>query len=155
MAEREGFEPSIQFPVYWFSKPAPSAPRPPFRNLCRFHLAEEEGFEPSEGVNPQRFSRPPPSTARPLLPNPSSSNLPQPPETCAPARRESPHIRHAEPGIKRHIAGLAVCRRAAAPPAAARPEAHRACALRVARRNPGVPLHPTPPGGRSSSISPP
>src|SRR3990172_13173434 len=30
MAEREGFEPSIQFPLYWFSKPAPSAPRPPF-----------------------------------------------------------------------------------------------------------------------------
>src|SRR3990172_9597788 len=34
MAEREGFEPSIQVvPVYWFSKPAPSASRPPFQNL--------------------------------------------------------------------------------------------------------------------------
>src|SRR5205085_1506466 len=30
MAEREGFEPSIQlWAVYWFSKPAPSASRPP------------------------------------------------------------------------------------------------------------------------------
>ena len=31
MAEGKGFEPSIQFPVYWFSKPAPSATRPPLR----------------------------------------------------------------------------------------------------------------------------
>ena len=53
-------------PSYWFSKPAPSAARPPFLE-ARFHLAEEEGFEPSEGVNPLRFSRPPPSAARPLL----------------------------------------------------------------------------------------
>src|SRR3954464_4415535 len=30
VAEREGFEPSIQlWAVYWFSKPAPSASRPP------------------------------------------------------------------------------------------------------------------------------
>src|SRR5207245_9834851 len=30
LAEREGFEPSIQlWTVYWFSKPAPSASRPP------------------------------------------------------------------------------------------------------------------------------
>src|SRR3954468_20126157 len=30
LAEREGFEPSIQlWAVYWFSKPAPSASRPP------------------------------------------------------------------------------------------------------------------------------
>ena len=48
-------------PVYWFSKPAPSASRPPFLILSTPScLAEEEGFEPSEGVNPQRFSRPPP-----------------------------------------------------------------------------------------------
>src|SRR3990172_1365531 len=61
MAERVGFEPTIQVvPVYWFSKPAPSASRPPFQNLFRFLMAEEEGFEPSEGVNPLRFSRPPP-----------------------------------------------------------------------------------------------
>src|SRR5688572_12685032 len=54
-AERAGFEPAIQFPVYWFSKPAPSAPRPPLPtstgsvSLFGFqlwHLAEEEGFEP-------------------------------------------------------------------------------------------------------------
>jgi len=63
-------------PVYWFSKPAPSASRPPFRNRPSVRLAEEEGFEPSEGVNPQRFSRPPPSTARPLL-----RTLPRP-STC-------------------------------------------------------------------------
>src|SRR5207245_5318311 len=33
LAEREGFEPSIQlWDVYWFSKPAPSASRPPLPN---------------------------------------------------------------------------------------------------------------------------
>src|SRR5215468_6921876 len=31
LAEREGFEPSVQFPVHRFSKPAPSASRPPLR----------------------------------------------------------------------------------------------------------------------------
>src|SRR6266851_9826702 len=34
LAEREGFEPSIQlWTVYWFSKPAPSASRPPLLKL--------------------------------------------------------------------------------------------------------------------------
>ena len=32
MAEREGFEPSKQFPVYTLSKRAPSATRPPLLN---------------------------------------------------------------------------------------------------------------------------
>ena len=31
MAEREGFEPSKQFPVYTLSKRAPSATRPPLQ----------------------------------------------------------------------------------------------------------------------------
>src|SRR5947209_20628371 len=35
VAEREGFEPSIQlWAVYWFSKPAPSASRPPLPISC-------------------------------------------------------------------------------------------------------------------------
>ena len=33
VAEREGFEPSKQFPVYTLSKRAPSATRPPLQNL--------------------------------------------------------------------------------------------------------------------------
>src|SRR5688572_8479058 len=32
LAEREGFEPSIRFPVYTLSKRAPSATRPPLRS---------------------------------------------------------------------------------------------------------------------------
>src|SRR5437660_256115 len=36
VAEREGFEPSIQlWTVYWFSKPAPSASRPPLQTSTR------------------------------------------------------------------------------------------------------------------------
>src|SRR4051794_32148523 len=36
VAEREGFEPSIQlWTVYWFSKPAPSASRPPLQIVSR------------------------------------------------------------------------------------------------------------------------
>ena len=34
MAEREGFEPSLQFPVNTLSKRAPSATRPPLRGSC-------------------------------------------------------------------------------------------------------------------------
>src|SRR6476659_6358777 len=56
-AEREGFEPSIQFPVCRLSKAVPSASRPPlpnedFPSSSRITLfdcqpsAEEEGFEP-------------------------------------------------------------------------------------------------------------
>ena len=32
MAEREGFEPSIKFPLYALSRGAPSATRPPLQN---------------------------------------------------------------------------------------------------------------------------
>ena len=69
LAEREGFEPSIQVTPY--TGLANQRLRP-LGHLSRTssspsYVAEEEGFEPSEGVNPLRFSRPPPSTARPLL----------------------------------------------------------------------------------------
>src|SRR3954452_16783046 len=40
LAEREGFEPSIQlWAVYWFSKPAPSASRPPLPTSHRSYAA--------------------------------------------------------------------------------------------------------------------
>ena len=97
LAERVGFEPTIRFPVYWFSKPAPSAPRPPFPEPVSFPwsfvLAEEEGFEPSEGVSPQRFSRPPPSTARPLLRTLGSAFASTGPGAGAP-RAGPAHIRY-------------------------------------------------------------
>src|SRR5580700_11912238 len=35
MAEREGFEPSIEFPLYTLSKRAPSTTRPSLRGLVR------------------------------------------------------------------------------------------------------------------------
>src|SRR5215471_11981252 len=50
MAEREGFEPSIRFPVYTLSKRAPSATRPSLLNHLRsvtwvrsYHSAKIEG----------------------------------------------------------------------------------------------------------------
>ena len=33
LAEREGFEPSIRFPIYTLSKRAPSTTRPPLQDL--------------------------------------------------------------------------------------------------------------------------
>ena len=36
MAEREGFEPSVEFPLRRFSKPVPSATRPPLQQVLRF-----------------------------------------------------------------------------------------------------------------------
>jgi hypothetical protein len=63
LAEREGFEPSIQVTPY--TGLANQRLRP-LGHLSRILLmmfvllAEEEGFEPSEGLPPQRFSRPPP-----------------------------------------------------------------------------------------------
>ena len=61
MAEREGFEPSIQvLAVYSLSRRAPSADSA----ISPYYLAEEVGFEPTEPAKAQRFSRPPPSTAR-------------------------------------------------------------------------------------------
>ena len=91
VAEREGFEPSVELPLRRFSKPVPSAARPPLlqlgnlaspayprragraarRSRAEFAkagiLAEREGFEPSRRVNAWRFSRPLPSTTRPPL----------------------------------------------------------------------------------------
>jgi len=50
MAEREGFEPSVQLPVRILSKDVLSATQPPFLTLWidsfLVQLAEEEGFEP-------------------------------------------------------------------------------------------------------------
>ncbi len=69
LAEREGFEPSVELPLRRFSKPVPSATRPPLRAVGKSSgiLAEREGFEPSRRVNAWRFSRPLPSTTRPPL----------------------------------------------------------------------------------------
>jgi hypothetical protein len=39
LAEGEGFEPSIRFPVYTLSKRAPSAARPPLRTRIRAHYS--------------------------------------------------------------------------------------------------------------------
>ncbi len=38
MAEREGFEPSIRFPVYTLSRRAPSTTRPPLRKFADIRL---------------------------------------------------------------------------------------------------------------------
>src|SRR3989454_3671838 len=44
VAEREGFEPSIQlWAVYWFSKPAPSASRPPLPETLATVLPSADG----------------------------------------------------------------------------------------------------------------
>ena len=71
VAEREGFEPSIEvMPLYSLSRGAPSAARPPLlvaRRRPDDRVAEGEGFEPPVGRAPQRFSRPPLSTAQPTL----------------------------------------------------------------------------------------
>jgi hypothetical protein len=48
VAERAGFEPAIQFPVYGTSNAAPSAARPPLLAYPKCHqLAERVGFEPT------------------------------------------------------------------------------------------------------------
>src|SRR5436305_15152224 len=51
VAEREGFEPSIQlWAVYWFSKPAPSASRPPLpKLLANLRLSEATGAAEAQG----------------------------------------------------------------------------------------------------------
>src|SRR5258708_16568640 len=45
LAEREGFEPSIQFPVYTLSKRAPSTTRPSLRR----HLGTPSGYHGGSG----------------------------------------------------------------------------------------------------------
>src|SRR5260370_42017666 len=53
LAEGEGFEPSIRFPVYTLSKRAPSAARPPLRisgSYCRFNNAGKPAFLDSMGI---------------------------------------------------------------------------------------------------------
>ncbi len=51
LAEREGFEPSVGFPLRRFSKPVPSATRPSLlKTICSApgaEMAEEVGFEPT------------------------------------------------------------------------------------------------------------
>jgi hypothetical protein len=59
-AEREGFEPSIEFlTLYPLSKRAPSASRPSLLDshvpLFDFHSAEEEGFEPPDAFTSAVF----------------------------------------------------------------------------------------------------
>ncbi len=88
VAEREGFEPSVQLPVQHLSRVPPSAARPPLRiqpiqfffspraalvSLRILPRASElicyggGGRIRTHGTFVQRFSRPPPSTTRPLL----------------------------------------------------------------------------------------
>src|SRR3954447_11669290 len=56
LAEREGFEPSIQlWAVYWFSKPAPSASRPP---LLEHTPAVPARGKPSRSQSQGRQGRP-------------------------------------------------------------------------------------------------
>src|SRR6266513_2380341 len=86
MAERVGFEPTVQFPVHSISSAASSATPAPLQKNCelrisncesastapfrirnskfaiRDYLAERVGFEPTEPLRVQRFSRPPDST---------------------------------------------------------------------------------------------
>ena len=52
MAEREGFEPSIRFPVYTLSKRAPSAARPPIQAPPGFRAptSGEGGIRTLEGL---------------------------------------------------------------------------------------------------------
>ena len=75
MAEREGFEPPVQFPVLQFSRLAPSTTRPPLQ-LPQFYYSDQlllafRGTFPLgfNRVHPAKlavhgFSRPPVSTAR-------------------------------------------------------------------------------------------
>src|SRR5260370_33675374 len=78
MAEREGFEPPVRFPVLQFSRLAPSTPRPPLQ-LLQFYYSGQflPGFRwtfplvfnllhPAK-VAVHGFSRPEPSTTRPPL----------------------------------------------------------------------------------------
>ena len=83
LAERVGFEPTVQFPVHSISSAASSATPAPLLENCglrnsdcglrRFRirnpqskirnlLAERVGFEPTVPLRVQRFSRPPDST---------------------------------------------------------------------------------------------
>ena len=78
LAEREGFEPSIQlWAVYWFSKPAPSASRPPLPDSCT--PVAPGGGTPQEaqasrpGI-PVRQGKPPPT--RPLPGRPRTVQWP-------------------------------------------------------------------------------
>src|SRR5258708_37825020 len=71
LAEREGFEPSIQlWAVYWLSKRAPSASRPPlpdsasFRGLARSRPGKQPGLvdrgpEGRQDEFPNAFAAPP------------------------------------------------------------------------------------------------
>ena len=105
LAERQGFEPWIRLPVYWFSKPAPSASRPPFPNSVSSsggggRIRTFGGREPSAVFKTAALDR----SATP--PESASSRPAAAPAATAPARCESPHIRHPRPAIKREIAGF-------------------------------------------------
>ena len=50
VAEGEGFEPSIRFPVYTLSKRAPSAARPPIQNGRESLSSGEGGIRTLEGL---------------------------------------------------------------------------------------------------------
>ena|GEM_PF-3555345 len=53
LAEEEGFEPSVPFPVRQFSRLLPSTTRSPFPvTIFISTLAEREGFEPSLELSP-------------------------------------------------------------------------------------------------------
>ena len=75
LAEREGFEPSVQLPVQLLSRQLPSATRAPLL-ICRscqaLRMAEGEGIEPPR-AQARRFSRPLPYQLGLALRPPSGS----------------------------------------------------------------------------------
>ena len=81
LAEREGFEPSVQLPVQLLSRQLPSATRAPLRgsNGCqRRNMAEGEGLEPPWALT-RRFSRPLPYQLGLALRPPAGSITTPPP----------------------------------------------------------------------------
>src|SRR5919198_2607502 len=98
MAEREGFEPSIQVvPVYWFSKPAPSASRPPFRN-------PQTSLPPGGGGRIRTFGGREPSAVFKTAALSRSATPPESQTSASTASSATPrpaHIRHGSAAIKR------------------------------------------------------
>jgi hypothetical protein len=58
LAEREGFEPSVELPLRRFSKPVPSAARPPLQSTVFYSVAKiprRAGDSNSQGREPGGF----------------------------------------------------------------------------------------------------
>jgi hypothetical protein len=57
MAEREGFEPSIEFPLYTLSRRAPSTTRPSLQELGLQYQFSAEGAYCPQTAKSKKFSR--------------------------------------------------------------------------------------------------